>query len=90
MARRGQPSTAHEYEANGACVHCGMYKNNVDTMNHACKPWRELVVDEAAAAAAGMDLDMYRFGATDTVGEFGDAEVEDKDDPTGSEIRNGH
>ena len=45
MAQRGKPSTAHEYDKSGACIHCGMYKTNVDAMAHVCTPKREAEED---------------------------------------------
>jgi len=62
MAQRGKPSTAHEYDDRNACIHCGMYKVNVESMNHVCKPWRELAVDQKAAEEAGVDVATYRRG----------------------------
>jgi len=45
MAQRGKPSTAHEYDKSGACIYCGMYKNNVDALSHTCTPQRESEAD---------------------------------------------
>jgi hypothetical protein len=45
MARRGHPSTAHEYRADGSCIHCGMYRVNVEAMSHVCTPEREAEQD---------------------------------------------
>ena len=42
MAQRGQLSTAHEYDKNGQCIHCRMYKVNVDALSHVCIPAREM------------------------------------------------
>ena len=47
MAQRGQPSTAHEYDKNGQCIHCRMYKVNVDLLSHVCTPARELESDQS-------------------------------------------
>ena len=60
MARRGEPSTAHEYDERNQCTHCGMYKVNVDRMSHACKPDRELEYDLRASAEQGVSLEEYR------------------------------
>ena len=60
MAKRGLPSTAHEYDERNACIHCGMYKVNVERSSHVCKPWRELEVDTKDAAKAKQDLVTYR------------------------------
>jgi len=49
MAQRGQPSTAHEYDKNGQCIHCRMYKVNVEKLSHVCTLVREsekLIVKE--------------------------------------------
>ena len=51
MAKRGEPSRAHEYDERDCCIHCGMYRVNVERMSHVCKPWREKLVDEAEEAA---------------------------------------
>jgi hypothetical protein len=45
MAKRGKPSVAHEYDDNGQCIHCGMYKANVEAMSHVCTPEREAEMD---------------------------------------------
>lgn len=45
MAQRGKPSTAHQYDKSGACIHCGMYRTAVEQMQHVCKPWREALED---------------------------------------------
>jgi hypothetical protein len=87
MAQRGQPSVAHEYDARGSCIHCGMYKVNVDAISHACKPWRELAVDNAAATIAGKTLSMYRTGTNEAGSQdFRDAETDSTDDPSGQEV----
>lgn len=62
MARNGEASKAHLYDARDACIYCGMYRTNVDRMVHVCKPQRELEVDTAEAQAAGMGLEEYRRG----------------------------
>ena len=62
MAQRGKPSEAHEYDENGVCIYCSMYKSNVERMSHVCKPWRELEVDQAEAEKQGEDLGSYRRG----------------------------
>jgi ABC-type histidine transport system ATPase subunit len=62
MAQRGKPSTAHEYDKRDCCIHCAMYKNNVEALVHVCKQWREDAVDQAAATAAGVSLGDYRRG----------------------------
>ena len=48
MAQRGKASTAHEYDKSGACVHCGMYKVNVEMLQHVCTPAREAAEDVKA------------------------------------------
>lgn len=62
MAQRGKPSTAHVYDDRGVCIHCDMYKTNVEQLSHVCKSWREEEVDKKAAKAAKVDLDTYRVG----------------------------
>lgn len=46
MSQRGQQSTAHEYDKRDQCVHCGMYRVNVEKMSHECKSKREAAQDE--------------------------------------------
>jgi hypothetical protein len=46
MARRGEASRAHAYDERDCCIHCGMYRNNVEQINHVCKQWREDQVDQ--------------------------------------------
>lgn len=41
MAERGRPSTAHEYDEKDQCIHCGMYRVNVEALSHVCTPERE-------------------------------------------------
>jgi hypothetical protein len=60
MAQRGKPSIAHEYDERGACIHCGMYKVNVERMSHVCKQWRELTVDMREASKQNVTLEEYR------------------------------
>lgn len=62
MAQRGKPSIAHEYAANEQCIHCGMYRNVVQSMSHVCRPWRELDVDMREATKAGKSLWEYQLG----------------------------
>ena len=45
MSQRGQQSTAHEYDQNSQCIHCGMYRSNVILMSHECTPKREAEED---------------------------------------------
>lgn len=45
MAQKGKPSTAHEYGKDGACIHCGMYKANVEKLQHVCTAAREAAED---------------------------------------------
>ena len=45
MALLGKPSTAHEYDKNDPCVHCGMYRNIVEQLVHVCTREREIEVD---------------------------------------------
>lgn len=62
MAQRGKASLAHEYDDRNACIHCGMYRNNVEKLVHVCKQWREDAVDTAAAKKLGIPVDQYRRG----------------------------
>lgn len=62
MSRRGFPSTAHEYNARGECIHCGMYRINVEETNHECMWWRENFVDKLGADAANMSIEDWRLG----------------------------
>jgi hypothetical protein len=62
MAVRGKPSQAHVYDERGACIHCGMYRVNVERMSHVCKPWRELKVDTDEAKKAKMSIEEWRRG----------------------------
>lgn len=45
MSQRGKQSTAHEYDKTGACIYCGMYKNNVESLSHNCTIAREAIED---------------------------------------------
>jgi len=45
MSQRGKPSTAHQYDKRAQCIHCGMYKVNVEAMNHDCTAAREALED---------------------------------------------
>lgn len=62
MAQRGKVSKAHEYDSRDCCIHCGMYRNNVEQMSHVCKPGREFIVDSDEAKKAGVSLSDYRAG----------------------------
>lgn len=62
MAQRGKPSVAHEFDKRDCCVHCSMYRVNVERMNHACKQTRENASDEIEAAKLGITADQYRRG----------------------------
>jgi len=53
MAKRGQPSTAHEFDKRGQCLHCWMYKINVETTSHVCTPAREKLADEGRLVGEG-------------------------------------
>jgi hypothetical protein len=64
MAQRGKPSVAHEYGKNDACIHCAMYRVNVERSSHVCKPWRENQVDALEAEKAGLSVEEYRAGVT--------------------------
>jgi hypothetical protein len=55
MSQRGKQSTAHEYDKSGACIHCGMYKSNVDLLSHNCTIAREAIEDEKLAQAEAKD-----------------------------------
>jgi hypothetical protein len=46
MSQKGKPSTAHVYDNLEACIYCGMYKVNVEQMNHECTPAREAEEDK--------------------------------------------
>lgn len=43
---RGKPSLGHEYDKQGQCTYCGMYRVSVEAMNHVCIPEREKWSDE--------------------------------------------
>ena len=62
MARRGFPSTAHEYGKHDACIHCGMHRTNVERLSHVCKPWREQLQDEKEAGENDMSVADWRLG----------------------------
>jgi hypothetical protein len=63
MAKRGYPSTAHEYDRpNGQCLHCGMYKNNVEFYKHACTAAREREADARDAKLYGIAEDLNDHG----------------------------
>ena len=49
MAQRGKPSTAHVYGKEGFCIHCHMYKVNVEKLSHVCTPAREIAQDKLDA-----------------------------------------
>lgn len=66
MSFPGKPSTAHEYDKRGECVHCGMYKVNVDLMTHDCTRMREAWADgQAVLAADRMKLQQAQAYAND-------------------------
>jgi hypothetical protein len=62
VAQRGKPSVAHEFDKRECCIHCGMYKSNVERINHVCKQARENIVDEREAKLAELSLEDYRLG----------------------------
>jgi hypothetical protein len=62
MAQRGQPSIAHEYNKREECIHCGMYRNNVEAASHVCKPFRERESDKREAARLNISLLRYQMG----------------------------
>jgi hypothetical protein len=62
LAQRGKPSIAHEYNERGECIHCSMYKVNVERSNHICKQWRENAVDKLEAFKVKLPIEVYRFG----------------------------
>ena len=62
MAQRGKPSIAHEYDSRDCCIHCGMYRVNLEQLSHVCKPARVAIVDEHDAKKAGMSVRKYRLG----------------------------
>ena len=45
MALPGKASTAHEFDNDGQCIHCRMYKSVVDELSHVCTKERELATD---------------------------------------------
>jgi hypothetical protein len=45
MSQKGKPSTAHEYDQRDQCIHCQMYRVNVEAMSHDCTVAREEKVD---------------------------------------------
>lgn len=49
MAQKGKPSTAHEYDKNDQCIHCGMHKVNVEKLTHVCTAVREAAEDLKSA-----------------------------------------
>jgi hypothetical protein len=55
MAQRGKISTAHEYDNNGQCIHCRMYKVNVDRLSHICTHEREALADSCVPAQEKSD-----------------------------------
>jgi hypothetical protein len=55
MAQRGKISTAHEYNNNGQCIHCRMYKVNVDRLSHICTHEREALADSCVPAQEKSD-----------------------------------
>lgn len=52
MSERGKPSTAHEYNLRGECIHCHVYKVNIEAMSLNCTVAREKEVDGKAAKKA--------------------------------------
>lgn len=53
MSERGIPSKAHEFNLRGECIHCGIYKVNVESMSLNCTPAREKFVDAKDKKKAG-------------------------------------
>lgn len=49
---RGRQSEAHEYNARGVCIHCEMYRANVEALSHVCKAERESQIDGERRARA--------------------------------------
>jgi hypothetical protein len=45
MYHAGKQSEAHEYDERSQCIHCGMYKSNVEALSHVCTPAREEMID---------------------------------------------
>lgn len=64
MAQLGKPSIAHDYDTRDCCIHCGMYRCNVEKAAHVCKASREKFVDAQEAAKLGIDVEAYRHGGT--------------------------
>jgi len=71
MAQRHEKSVAHEYDSRDCCIHCSMYRVNVERTSHVCKPWREAQVDEIEATKYGLSVSDYRKG-TDLVNPNGE------------------
>ena len=64
MARRHEPSIAHEYdERTDACKHCHMHRANVEQLAHACTQQREAESDAREAEGAGLSVEDYRKGS---------------------------
>jgi hypothetical protein len=53
MYHAGKQSEAHEYK-DGQCIHCHMFKVNVDAMSHVCTPEREALIDGQYKAKEGV------------------------------------
>lgn len=45
MYHYGKQSEAHEYDKNQQCIHCHMYKVNVERLSHVCTQERENFID---------------------------------------------
>lgn len=45
MSEKGKPSTAHVFDNAGCCIHCQMYRVNVNRLNHECTPEQEAIED---------------------------------------------
>ena len=53
MSERGKPSTAHEYNKSNCCIHCELYKVNIESMSLNCTPAREKEADAKLEKKAG-------------------------------------
>jgi len=69
MARRHEPSIAHEY-TNGVCKHCHMHRSNVEQLAHVCTPARESISDEQGAKELNLSVENYRKGSDHSGGDL--------------------
>jgi hypothetical protein len=45
----GKQSEAHEYGENDQCIHCDMFRVNVERLSHVCTPEREAEIEKQKA-----------------------------------------